>query len=148
MTQPLVGALRALAQRGAFLHPAVSFEKRALALGDLADRGLLVPADYQEFWGLCDGLDHAGVFLFGAAGLLAEGGHGVSHGIALQNSMREGQLPEGMLLVGKTTDNLWIVCSTLDGKYRLIDPVSRDEFAQFEGILGLLEVLASGRDLF
>ncbi len=148
MIVALPDVARELAQKGACLHPAVSFERRALAMGDLADRGLLVPADYQELWGLCDGLDHGGVFLFGATGLAAEGGHGSFPGIALQNSMREGQLPEGALLVGKTTDNLWIVYSAKDGRYALIDPVSQDEFAQFSGISALLQVLARGGDLF
>lgn len=141
-------ALRQLAQKGAFLHPAVSFEKRALAMGDLLDKGLAVPKDYQEFWGLCDGLDYNGIFLFGAEGLGAQGGHGTFPGIATQNSVREGQIPEGELLVGKTTDNLWILCGGGGGQYRLIDPVVHDEFAGFAGLAGLLEAMASGRDLF
>ena len=146
MTLPEI--LRELAQKGAFLHPAVSFEKRALAIGDLADQGFLVPKDYQELWGLCDGLDYNGIFLFGAQGLPAEGGHGAFYGIGLQNSMRAGQLPEGALLVGKTPDNLWIAYDGKSGKYSLIDAVSKDEFAEFTGIFELIEILASGRDLF
>ncbi len=137
----LDSAIAVLGTSGAFLAPVAPFEKRTLALGDLAARGVLLPADYQELWQHCDGLQFAGVFLFGSAALAPENGHEALPGIVAQNDMRAGRLPKGQALVGKATGNLWLTVSSKEGLYRVLDAASLDEFAVFQGLSGLLETL-------
>lgn len=144
----LPAVLARLSARGVFLHPPASLERRALALADLSDRGLFLPPDYQFLWEHCDGLEGLGVFLFGASGLPREEGHEPQPGIALQNSLREGQLPDGMLLVGKTVEHLWIVYDPSGREYQLRDGLTGDVFATFPGLLDILSAVARGEALF
>lgn len=140
--------LDGLSRKGVFLHPPASFVRRAQAVADLAERGLALPADYQAFLERADGLEGLGVFLFGSDGLPRSERHEPQPGLALQNVMREGQLPDGATLVGKTVEHLWIVYDHGGRQYQLRDGLTGDVFSTYPSIERLLQALLSGQPLF
>ena len=135
------------AKHGEASQPPASAEQIAVAQAEVAARfGAALPAGYAEFLRLSDGLNHDGVFLYGATQSPgAPGAGGFWQGVVAANAAwREGPGHDRYLVLGETDMDLLTV--DLDGNAPVLrDKISGDVVERFGSVSEAIERVVRAR---